>query len=70
MRRTVPRPSPICSSMPAASFLGFYITFGEYDWLSIAEVPDAETNQLRAVLLERGVILPKRRSPLGSGSTS
>lgn len=24
--------------------LGFYITFGEYDWLSIAEVPDAETN--------------------------
>ena len=29
--------------------LGFYITFGEYDWLSIAEVPDAETNL--AVLL-------------------
>jgi uncharacterized protein with GYD domain len=24
--------------------LGFYVTFGEYDWLSIAEVPDAETN--------------------------
>ena len=29
--------------------LGFYITFGDYDWLSIAEVPDAETNL--AVLL-------------------
>ena len=29
--------------------LGLYITFGEYDWISIAEVPDAETNL--AVLL-------------------
>jgi uncharacterized protein with GYD domain len=29
--------------------LTFYLTFGEYDWLSIAEVPDAETNL--AVLL-------------------
>jgi uncharacterized protein with GYD domain len=24
--------------------LGSYITFGEYDWISIAELPDAETN--------------------------
>jgi uncharacterized protein with GYD domain len=29
--------------------LAFYVTFGEYDWLSIAEVPDAETDL--AVLL-------------------
>ena len=29
--------------------LAFYVTFGEYDWLSVAEVPDAETNL--AVLL-------------------
>ena len=35
--------------MPAASFWGSTSTFGEYDWLSIAEVPDAETNL--AVLL-------------------
>ena len=24
--------------------LAFYVTFGEYDWLSIAEVPDAQTD--------------------------
>ena len=29
--------------------LAFYCTFGEYDWLSIAELPDAETDL--AVLL-------------------
>lgn len=29
--------------------LAFYLTFGDYDWLSVAEFPDAETNL--AVLL-------------------
>jgi uncharacterized protein with GYD domain len=29
--------------------LAFYVTFGEYDWLSIAEVPDSQTDL--AVLL-------------------
>jgi uncharacterized protein with GYD domain len=24
--------------------LAFYLTFGEYDWLSVAELPNAETN--------------------------
>jgi uncharacterized protein with GYD domain len=41
--------------------LAFYVTFGEYDWLSIVEVPDAET-ELAALLagMSKGAVSDMR----------